>query len=334
MKSITSTIAAAICAIALPAAAADMIGTHDISFPAPARGTEISATLWYPAAPGGSQGLVGDNGVFIGAAAMLDAPIADGPFPVILLSHGGFRAAPNADSWIASRLAREGYIVASVHPPSRGLKAKDAPREFRLRPADLSAMLMALDQDPMFAAALDHDRVGALGFLLGGTSTLALAGARLDIAELAAFCGNVVGNVDCAWFARNGVNLAAIDPDELARPALDPRVTSVVAIAPEFAGALSHASLSDITVATSIIAMGQDAGALAAGGTTATAFEIAKATPFDVFNECKPAGPAILRDEEGDERLCAETSRPRASIHAEIAERIVAAFNTSMPGGN
>src|SRR5262249_47317451 len=98
----------ALAAIAAPVSrvdAADRVGVRTLSVPAPERGTDIAVTVWYPAGPGGRPVNVGDSVVFEGTPALQDAPIANGSFPIILLSHGGLRAAPNLDGWIAARLA-------------------------------------------------------------------------------------------------------------------------------------------------------------------------------------------------------------------------------------
>ena len=106
MKSFACILALALTG-ALPVAA-EIIGVRDIEFSAPARGIEIGATVWYPAAAGGKPDLVGDNGVFLAAEANRNAPIMAGNYPVIVLLRGGFRSAPNSDSWIAARLAEDG----------------------------------------------------------------------------------------------------------------------------------------------------------------------------------------------------------------------------------
>lgn len=69
------------------------VGVRTISVSAPERGRAIEVTVWYPAGAGGTPSLVGDNQLFKGAPAVRDSAIAEGRFPLVLLSHGsGSRA--------------------------------------------------------------------------------------------------------------------------------------------------------------------------------------------------------------------------------------------------
>src|SRR5262245_20828624 len=70
-------------------------GLRTIEVVTPGRETPISVTLWYPTSESGSYNVVGGNKVFEGVPVNQDAVIAEGEFPIVLLSHGGLRAAPN-----------------------------------------------------------------------------------------------------------------------------------------------------------------------------------------------------------------------------------------------
>jgi predicted dienelactone hydrolase len=75
--------------------------------------------------------------VFEGVEGPQDAPIADGPFPLILIAHGGIRAAPNHGNWLASDLAARGFVAAVVRGPTLGPRDADiAVHEIWRRPAD------------------------------------------------------------------------------------------------------------------------------------------------------------------------------------------------------
>ncbi|HEV8388262.1 MAG TPA: hypothetical protein VGQ35_00385 [Dongiaceae bacterium] len=326
---------------AIAPAHADRIGIRKIAVPVPERGTEISVALWYPAAMGGEPILVGDNAVFRGAPAFQDAPIASGVFPVILLSHGGLRTGPSLDAWIASRLAAEGFIVAAPRRSGPGLKAAEAVRELWLRPADLSAILTALQSDPAWASRIDAARVGALGFQLGGSSALALAGARLDAAAYARSCDDGGTGLDCEWFAKNGIDLNMIDAAPLERPHLDPRIKAVFVVDPELTGILTDQSLASISVPVNIINLGRPETMLPGlnaegleGRIPSARYELLPdATDFDAFNECKPQGAAILRDEGDDGGLCAGEPTAREAVHDQLGELISAAFRRQLQIG-
>jgi predicted dienelactone hydrolase len=294
--------------------------------------------MWYPAGSGGTPVFIGDNAVFKGTPALQSAPIAEGSFPVILISHGGLRAAPNLGGWIAARLASEGFIVAVPQPPNSGQDASDAIHEIWLRPADLSATLTALARDPALAGKIDGEKVGVLGFLLGGSSALAVVGARRDAQAYSRSCDPGEVGLDCGWFAKNQIDLHKIDPAQTERSNLDRRINAVVAIDPELTATFTTKSLSAISVPVTIVNLGRSdemLPALYAESLTgripgARYTMISDATHFDSFSECKPAGAAILRDEGDGEDLCGEGTRPRAEIHEQLATMIAAEFKRSL----
>ena len=313
----------------------DKIGVRDIAVSAPERASKITVTIWYPAAAEGVPVLVGDNGVFKGAFAHQGAPIAKGPFPVILLSHGGLRAAANLGSWIASQLAEQGFVVAVPHPPGpMQLKALEAPREMWLRPADISAALTAVERDHALLDKIDTKKIGVLGFLLGGASALALSGAKVDAQMYSKSCETVGINPDCAWFKRKGVDLHQIDTKMLERSNLDPRIKSVVVVDPELAEVFTPASLSGISVPVQVINLGRTGEVLPKDDEVFLSKHISQAhydlipdaTQFDCFSECKPKGAVILREEGGDESLCAAGPQPREMVHALLSTMITGTF--------
>ncbi len=323
------------------AEAADRIGIRNLAVPAPERGASLEVTLWYPAVAGGTPALVGDSPVFAGTPADRDAPIANGPFPIILLSHGGLRAAPGLEGWIAARLAAEGFLVAVPERPHPGSqKASDAIREIWLRPADLSATLTALERDPALADKIDAQEVGVLGFLLGGSSALALAGARRDAPAYARSCDGGAGP-DCAWFAKSGVDLHRIDIAEMERPLLDPRIKAAIAVDPELTATFTGPSLAGIAIPVHLINLGRpdtmpaalNAADLAERIPHARYERVQDATHFDSFSLCKPEGLAILRDDGDDPALCEDGMERRAAIHDRLAAMIAAVFKRHLQSG-
>lgn len=116
-----------------PAEAGDNVGFRQFQAPTRERGTDLDVTVWYPAKPGGEMIMSGDTALFVGTAAMHDAPISGGTFPLILLSHGaGLAGTPQALSWIATPLARQGFVVAApTHPGNTG-KNKSAAETMKL----------------------------------------------------------------------------------------------------------------------------------------------------------------------------------------------------------
>ena len=168
---------------------APVVGVRHLDVYAPERSHALSVTIWYPAADDGEPVHIGANGVFRGVPAREGVKLADGHFPVVIVSAGGMRAAPDLLAWLDRDLATKGFVVADVHADPLG--AKDAARasaEIWKRPEDLSAALSGLLEMGSFAGQIESDKIAALGAYLGGTAVLQLAGARIDPRAYAQSC--------------------------------------------------------------------------------------------------------------------------------------------------
>ncbi len=146
--------------------------------------------IWYPADESAAGGTVTYNvrdflppgvGDLIAADiddsftidATRDAPTAaDGPFPIVLFSHGAsaFRL---QSSQIAEHLASWGIVTASTDHPSRdltnslgGTAEGQPPSVDQMR--SMRTMLTTLDADPLLGGALDNDRIALGGHSAGG----------------------------------------------------------------------------------------------------------------------------------------------------------------------
>jgi predicted dienelactone hydrolase len=302
--------------------------------PAPLRRTEIDFHIWYPALPGGRTVTVGGNGVFHGTLAGREAPPVSGAHPVIVMSHG---AGGNAGQfgWIASRLAEAGYVVVLPNHPgsTSGNASAEAAVRIWERPQDISAVLDEITANPQDYPYIDSDRIGVLGFSAGGYTALALTGARVDPARLAAFCdAGGRGMSDCDFFARFGIDLHALDLDPAAQDLRDPRIDLAVVVDPGIVETLTPDSLTAITVPMLVVNLGEEdrvpvpvhARALSEVVPQAEYRIVSDATHFSFLAECKPKGPAILAAEGEPDPLCADAGgRDRAEIHAELVDLIL-----------
>jgi hypothetical protein len=88
-------------------------------------------------------------------------------------------------------------------------------------------------------------------------------------------------------------------------------------------------SLKSFTIPLQVVALGpvatrpedMDASRLQAGVAALRYAEFSAATRFDAFPVCKPQGAAILREDGGDEAICAHgDGHSRSEIHARLAK--------------
>jgi dienelactone hydrolase len=123
----------------------------------------LPTTIWYPAAglPGG--------------VLSRDASVAQGRFPIVLLSHG-LNGQPEGFGDIARALARDGFVVAAPAFPYTRKGSKVDRNDVRNQPADGSFVLdevakMGRRMGDPFGGHLASSRMCAAGFSAGGTTT-------------------------------------------------------------------------------------------------------------------------------------------------------------------
>lgn len=107
-------------------------------------------------------------------------------YPLLMLSHGANSTAEGTD-WIGKPLAAAGYIV--VAPQHIGDSTEEMPQGMRPlsdwnmweRPADISIVLDYILKDSLLGRHVQKEKIGAIGFSLGGYTVLATGGAQLDM---------------------------------------------------------------------------------------------------------------------------------------------------------
>ncbi|MEF2070974.1 alpha/beta hydrolase family protein [Consotaella aegiceratis] len=319
---------------------ADPLAGYDrIAVEAPHRARLVDASIWYPAATATYRVPIGENLVFKGTDGLVGAGIADGKFPLVLLSHG---SGGNMDglSWLSSALALKGALVLGVNHPGSTSGDSSPRRSLRLgeRAADLSRALDQILTDPDFGPHIDHSRIAVLGFSLGGTTALNLAGARFDPAGFRDYCARLHNDAaDCAFFVKGGVDFDHL-PDDFAAAAGDPRITSTIAVDPGMTGTITPESLAAMTQPILLINLGDEhrwpAIDVSAAGSglvdhlpNATYDVVQPAIHFTFLAECKPQAAALL-EEEHDDPVCTDPAgADRAEIHKEIITDVAGFLN-------
>jgi predicted dienelactone hydrolase len=339
--------------VAATSSQAAEVGVRTISVYAPDRGRDIAVTVWYPATDGGVPGLVGDNRLFKGVPARRDAPVAEGHFPLVLLSHGsGGRV--EGMSWLASALAEAGFVVAGPNHPgtTSGDSTPAATPRIWERTADLSALIDRFSTDAGWRGAIDPARIGVVGFSLGGAAAMEIAGARADLEAYARYCDDYA-KWDCAWFsggrgyvddtpvAVEKVDLRKLDKARFEQSNRDPRVRSVVAVDPGLAQAYVAESLKAIDIPLAFINLGNPdtipeaviSDGLAVHVPQGSYAAVADAVHFSFLPECKDGAAALLKSFGEIDPICDDPGgRTRGDIHAELKRLIVEALQRSLKG--
>lgn len=322
-------------------------GVQQIVVRSQERGTDLDVIVWYPASPGGEAVLLGESVFFEGTEALRNAPISTGRFPLILMSHGaGLAGRAEALSWIATALAKEGFIVAApTHPGNTGPDRSAAETmKLWLRPPDLSETLDAIAKSEAFQPHVNADRIGALGLSMGGSTALSIAGGRLDPELLANYCDTNELNASlCDWVRLSGVDLHAMNKQVASRDNRDERIRFVMAIDPVPVDVFAVESFSEISIPVALINLGKDGKipSTAQAADSANAIPdasyqvIEEASHFSMFAECKPGAAEIAVQEGIEEPICTDgNGSSRHTIHAQLIDMITAAFNRALKQGS
>ncbi|MEQ8286810.1 prolyl oligopeptidase family serine peptidase [Thalassospira sp.] len=207
--------------------------------------------IWYPATePESSVRHMG-----VASSAARNAPFAggEGPFPIVMFSHGSEGHRFN-QFWLAEYLARRGYIVAAPqHAGDNYLDASDArqltiierrPREMRL------ALDLLLDHGEI-ADQIDQDKIYALGHSAGGATVLKMAGWDFDAQAWQSYCAvNADTDKVICQFSPSDHHIDQLH-QTYGGPVIserDDRIAAIIAITPAFGVAATDEGLGTIDV--------------------------------------------------------------------------------------
>ncbi|MEM9162667.1 MAG: alpha/beta hydrolase [Cyanobacteria bacterium P01_F01_bin.4] len=188
--------------------------------------------------------------------------------PLVVISHG---VGSNRDTlaYVAEHLASHGFAVAVVeHPGSSEAQLSDLlsgqareavePTEMVSRPTDIQALLDNLEaiaqRDPVLLNRIDFQRVGVLGQSLGAYTTLALAGATINLDDLEESCPPQVAQLNLSLLLQC---LVPTLPQPL--PTLqDQRVQAAIAINPFSSAVFGPEGMANIKIPTMLISASAD----------------------------------------------------------------------------
>lgn len=300
----------------------------------------LNTAIWYPTEDASDTTLIGDNPAFVGTQVIKDAQIQSGTFPVVLLSHG-YRGNWRNQNWLATELAKRGYIIAAAdHPGTTSFdqSPKQAAKWWE-RPRDVSRILDHLLTASPWKQSVNADNVTAIGHSLGGWTVMQLAGAKVDRPTFESNCLIYPNPRTCGLSEELGLSkVQAQEPNS--KGLSDPRIKRIVSLDLGLARSFSVGSLSDITVPSLILAAGIDIGDLPQALESGYIAEhmllnsrrykvYENATHFSFIQGCKPGAEVMLEDEvPGDGIICKDgVGTSRNELHQLILNDIASFLN-------
>ena len=294
------------------------------------RGRAMEVWIWGPGEPRQAGSRVGGNAVFEPVAGRIANGFAPGRHPLLVFFHGT-NGNTRAIAWLSSALAARGYIVVSAnHPGSTSLDvSEESVLQTWLQAQDGSFLLDELLASSRFAPSVDVERIGSIGFSLGGYSALAIAGARLDIGRLQAFCREKPDEATCELFP-NALYGPTVKGEPQNRDVSDPRIRAAVSLAPGFVPAMDRKSLAAIAVpvlvvtgsADEMLPVARHGRPLAGRMQRGEYVELSYASHFSFLGLCTEGALEVLRADDA-EFLCDDLgAEPRSAVHARVIRHV------------
>lgn len=152
------------------------VGFQTFSVSDAAQHLTFPVLAFYPATQAPQPHAVGPYSM----AVALDAPLAPGRYPLVVISHGS-GGAPILYRTIAMALAARGYVVVLLeHHGNNRLdnSLKGTWQNLQHRPRHVSLTIDHLSTHTAYAPYLDLSRIAVIGHSLGAYTALALAGGQ------------------------------------------------------------------------------------------------------------------------------------------------------------
>jgi predicted dienelactone hydrolase len=305
-------------------------GISTIRFHDGERSRPVITEVWYPV----DEEVPADpvEGLWVRCAEARDAPLkaSSKKYPLVIMSHGNWGDRLN-NSWIAETLAANGFIVASMDHYGNTWNNKIAECFIKIwdRPQDVSFVIDQLLQDERFGPHINSEKIGLIGYSLGGHTAIWIAGGTVnhfDKPDLKSLPPDQLPSTV------NDEVIDSIDFSPARSSYKDPRVSAVFVMAPALGYMFDLASLQNISVPVYIVAAEGDKTVPLDSSPNILASKIKKAvmtlipgsaSHYVFLNEVTKGGKLLL-----DKRVALDPPTvDRAKIHDEIKSTAVLFFD-------
>ena len=259
IKTLFQTLAAAALVGLAGQAGAQQAGYRTLTVPGDA---PISVALFYPTAATARALPMGPWQPVVAPGA----PAGEAPLKGLVLISHGTGGSEVGHHHLATRLAKDGYLVAALRHPGDNWQDRSmisSGHYFGERPRQVSRVLDALLASPEWGARIPVERIGAVGHSAGGYTVLALAGAQAEPERASQHCRSVQDDPVFCSLAKGPASgpdakgRVAPPADALRVSVPDRRIRAVVALAP-MAVVFTPESLAAITVPVRVIVAERD----------------------------------------------------------------------------
>ncbi len=205
------------------------LGVHTFQFHDDQRDRPVVVEFWYPADRSGPVEAAVLDSIWIHPDEVRNAGLrkSAAKYPLILMSHG-YRGGRRDLSWLAERFAKAGYVIASVDHfgDMRTRFDQLASIRFWERSRDFIFVLDRLRQEPRVRDQIDFNRIGFIGYSLGGMTGLALAGAQAqNVHQVFSQLNNTIRHVPPELIDR-------FDFSEAEKSYAEPRIRAMLLLCP------------------------------------------------------------------------------------------------------
>lgn len=294
-------------------------------------GLRLDMNIWYPT----TRKMHDHNFMPWSLNVALNAPVANGIFPLLALSH----ASPGTRfsyHYLASFLVSHGYIVFSPTHPTDSMNNMDDMftwRQLEKRAKEISACLDMAFADQKLASHIEKGKIGFIGFGSGAAAGLLLAGAQPNCNAWPSYCARArQGDPYCSEWAIGKMKLIC---DSLSDTQLrDDRFKALALVAPAYGMLFDASSFPQSFPPVLLVGAGRDlfnnfelhceplARIL---GKKANYLHLASADATALMNACPPAIESELPE------LCNSVSpSERAMLHEQLEKAMYSFFGAKL----